>query len=428
MYKQSAYVLALFLGTSSATQVSQGFATGMNGDEDMGEDITMKGDKFHFEQNVQLSAEPAAAATVKADYPPPEKVHTLDPKIAKAHTTFYNAKSLVGVEQDMRSAFYAQYDQQNHLWRTDDTLVATEDSPQIHPYNYNPWVYKFSRDAMGPHSQHIDDDPEDSRPKSKEELANSPEAVAKREKAEAEEKKLKDDKKEMKDGADSKKSAEEEKKADAEALEGALKKADIAEEMEKIEKKEEKKAELLMTETNNKFYNAQDGLWMYNLVQEEPAEEEKKAAEKPAEDKYGDSEKTHNLMPQRYQARANSNMVNGVNVRRTTFYGQQEPNYIQLEGEPERSGQTTQYGDYGPTEKVQNLMPRRYERSANSNYVDGVNVRRTTYYAQLDDDVNTQLGDEGTPTDGVHILEPIAYKNAADTNLPFTRTTFYWNA
>jgi len=25
-----------------------GFATGMNGDEDLGEDITMKGDKFHF--------------------------------------------------------------------------------------------------------------------------------------------------------------------------------------------------------------------------------------------------------------------------------------------------------------------------------------------------------------------------------------------
>jgi len=24
------------------------FATGMNGDEDLGEDITMKGDKFHF--------------------------------------------------------------------------------------------------------------------------------------------------------------------------------------------------------------------------------------------------------------------------------------------------------------------------------------------------------------------------------------------
>ena len=204
MYKQSAYVLALFLGTSSATQVSQHFATGMNGDEDLGEDITMKGDKFHFAQNVQLSAEPAAAVPAKADYPPPEKVHTLDPKIAKAHTTFYNAKSLVGVDQDVRTAFYSTYDKQNGLWRVDDSLLATEsaDVPQIHPYNYNPWVYKFSRDAMGPHSQHIDDDPEDSRPRTKEELANTPEAILKREKAEAEEKKLKDNQNEMKDAAE----------------------------------------------------------------------------------------------------------------------------------------------------------------------------------------------------------------------------------
>jgi len=29
---------------------SQLFATGMNGDEDLGEDITMKGDKFHYAQ------------------------------------------------------------------------------------------------------------------------------------------------------------------------------------------------------------------------------------------------------------------------------------------------------------------------------------------------------------------------------------------
>jgi len=26
------------------------FATGMNGDEDLGEDISMKGDKFHYNQ------------------------------------------------------------------------------------------------------------------------------------------------------------------------------------------------------------------------------------------------------------------------------------------------------------------------------------------------------------------------------------------
>ena len=76
------------------------------------------------------------------------------------------------------------------------------------------------------------------------------------------------------------------------------------------------------------------------------------------------------------------------------------------------------YDEYGPTEKVQNLMPRRYERSANSNFVDGVRVSRTTYYTQLEDDVVT-------PTEQVAILEPVAYKHAADTNLPFTRTTFY---
>jgi energy-coupling factor transporter ATP-binding protein EcfA2 len=115
MFKQSSYVLALFLGTSSAAQLTNSFATGMNGDEDMGEDITMKGDKFHFVQQMgangcgkgelmtaggnclfqsealQLNADPAAEPKATATtYPEPEKVHTLDPKIAKAHTTFYN--------------------------------------------------------------------------------------------------------------------------------------------------------------------------------------------------------------------------------------------------------------------------------------------------------------------------------------------------
>jgi hypothetical protein len=120
MYKQSAAVLALFLGTSSATQVSQGFATGMNGDEDLGEDITMKGDKFHFAQNVQLSAEPA----VKADYPPPEKVHTLDPKIAKAHTTFYNK---LGQQVS------------NRRWISDSNPVNND--------NIDDWVYERAHEA-----------------------------------------------------------------------------------------------------------------------------------------------------------------------------------------------------------------------------------------------------------------------------------------
>ena len=70
------------------------FATGMNGDEDLGQDITMKGEKFHYQQSalIALNAEPAAAAPAKAaaaPVPPPEKVSILDPKIAKTHTSFY---------------------------------------------------------------------------------------------------------------------------------------------------------------------------------------------------------------------------------------------------------------------------------------------------------------------------------------------------
>jgi hypothetical protein len=103
----------LFLGTASTVSINENFATGMNGDEDMGEDITMKGDKFHFNQYVMMDAEPAANATANATatapsagtpaakYPAPEKVHTLDPKIAKAHTTFYDKQqSLLQIDPE----------------------------------------------------------------------------------------------------------------------------------------------------------------------------------------------------------------------------------------------------------------------------------------------------------------------------------------
>ena len=99
--------MALFLGTSSTVSINENFATGMNGDEDLGEDISMKGDKFHFNQYVMMDAEPAANATANATasagakYPAPEKVHTLDPKIAKAHTTFYDKQqSLLQIDPE----------------------------------------------------------------------------------------------------------------------------------------------------------------------------------------------------------------------------------------------------------------------------------------------------------------------------------------
>ena len=73
------------------------FATGMNGDEDLGEDITMKGDKFHFNQFVQTRADPPSTDVVydTKGYGANggvEKLSFFDPKVAKAHTSFYNKK------------------------------------------------------------------------------------------------------------------------------------------------------------------------------------------------------------------------------------------------------------------------------------------------------------------------------------------------
>ena len=55
------FILSLFLGSQSALRLNQHFATGMNGDEDLGEDIIMKGKPFHYNQEkpaslVQLQA------------------------------------------------------------------------------------------------------------------------------------------------------------------------------------------------------------------------------------------------------------------------------------------------------------------------------------------------------------------------------------
>jgi len=130
-YQQSAAVMALFLGTSkaSAPQSVSLFATGMNGDEDLAEDITMKGDKFHYIQKTPTETkkvgkkakdEPAAAGScnpgetasvdgncyfegenVQTYADPPEKVLNMDPKIARGATSFYGqTASLVQVADE----------------------------------------------------------------------------------------------------------------------------------------------------------------------------------------------------------------------------------------------------------------------------------------------------------------------------------------
>jgi len=92
-----------------------------------------------------------------------------------------------------RTAFY---DKKNGLWRQDSVsdmqLLQNEETPAIHPYNYDPWVYQFSRQNMRPYSGHIKEDPEESRPKTEEEIAALPENVAKAKKAAVAEAKLKE--------------------------------------------------------------------------------------------------------------------------------------------------------------------------------------------------------------------------------------------
>ena len=54
-------VIGLLVGAISSMKLN--FATGMNGDEDMAEDITMKGDKFHYNQNKAYGIALAQAAS-----------------------------------------------------------------------------------------------------------------------------------------------------------------------------------------------------------------------------------------------------------------------------------------------------------------------------------------------------------------------------
>merc|ERR1719424_1396627 len=96
---------------------SQLFATGMNGDEDLGEDIIMKGKPFHYNQKLaqgKEAPEEGSAAEEKAEakedskmaeaeakatkaktknVEPAEKVSVLESAIAKEHTTFYDKQA-----------------------------------------------------------------------------------------------------------------------------------------------------------------------------------------------------------------------------------------------------------------------------------------------------------------------------------------------
>jgi hypothetical protein len=43
------FALVALLGVASSFKLNKKFATGMNGDEDLGQNIIMKGDKYHYQ-------------------------------------------------------------------------------------------------------------------------------------------------------------------------------------------------------------------------------------------------------------------------------------------------------------------------------------------------------------------------------------------
>ena len=70
----------------AAAQTEKKFASGMTGDEDLGVDIKMKGEPFHFEQKAAQTEQKGDDWSANGE---PEKVSILQTPIAKTHTTFY---------------------------------------------------------------------------------------------------------------------------------------------------------------------------------------------------------------------------------------------------------------------------------------------------------------------------------------------------
>ena len=110
MIKQSAYVIALLLGTAAAHEAAPEsvslFATGMNGDEDLGQDIIMKGEKFHY------VGKDAGLVQLQED-PTPEKVVVMEPIPNQALSNGAAGEGLEAFPNAPRTAFYAQYDEEN---------------------------------------------------------------------------------------------------------------------------------------------------------------------------------------------------------------------------------------------------------------------------------------------------------------------------
>merc|ERR1711981_1259475 len=63
-YKNMRFVFAALVALVSAKRLNQQFATGVNGDEDLAQDIIMKGEKFHYIEKYGMTAEPTCTERI----------------------------------------------------------------------------------------------------------------------------------------------------------------------------------------------------------------------------------------------------------------------------------------------------------------------------------------------------------------------------
>tara|TARA_B100000780_G_scaffold104819_1_gene73371 strand:+ start:117 stop:458 length:342 start_codon:yes stop_codon:yes gene_type:complete len=72
-----------------------------------------------------------SAATPASKYPAPEKVQTLDPKIAKAHTTFYNGKKDVSETHAINDVHMDGYVYENTVDASESIPHARSSNPPL---------------------------------------------------------------------------------------------------------------------------------------------------------------------------------------------------------------------------------------------------------------------------------------------------------
>lgn len=118
------YILALFLGTISAVR----FASGASGDEDLGEDITMKGKPFHYLQGAPTAVAPEAKTGAQSSA-----------QAATAVKSPCNPGEIVGPDGNCYFEGEAVQLRRQQMAQTDP----------ISSTNYDPWVYETSKDNMG---------------------------------------------------------------------------------------------------------------------------------------------------------------------------------------------------------------------------------------------------------------------------------------